>query len=129
MNLVAGNFGECGSVNAFYVGKISYDDSDIDTGEVVYEAPAPMVISQVAVEVKTAFNAGTTNVLTFGSNAGVDNLCGSSDITEGSTGMNVKSTFLKLAKGDKVKAKYAQTGTAATAGAAEIYFIGTRLPE
>ena len=128
MNLVADNFGECGSVNAFYAKTVKYNDTDIATKEAVFEAPAPMLITQVGVDVTTAFNAGTTNVLTLGTNNDADNICGSSDISE-SKGASTKAVFVQLAKGDKVYAKYAQTGTDATAGVADIYFIGTQLPE
>ncbi len=127
MNLTASNFGECGNVQAFYVGSVAFDTTDIGTGVAIFEAPAAMVITEVCVDVTAAFNAGTTNVLTIGTNSDVDNICGSSDIAE-TKGSSAKATFARLAKGDKVKVKYASTGTAASAGAADIFFVGTQIP-
>ena len=128
MKLTAGNFGECGSMNAFFVDTVKYNDTGIATGEVIFTAPAPMIITQVCVDVTTAFNAGTTNVLTIGTNSDVDNICGSSDIAE-TKGQSTKPVFVQLKKGDKIKVKYAQTGTDASAGGADIFFIGTQSPE
>ena len=127
MKLTAIDFGECGNVQAFFAKTVKYNDTDIATKEAVFVAPAPMLITQVGVDVTTAFNAGTTNVLTLGTNSDADNICGSSDISE-SKGASTKAVFVQLAKGDKVYAKYAQTGTDATAGAADIFFVGTQIP-
>ena len=127
MNLTASNFGECGNVQAFFVKTVKYNDTDIATKEAVFVAPADMLITQVGVNVTTAFNAGTTNVLTIGTNSDADNICGSSDIAE-TQGASTKAVFVKLAKGDKVYVKYAQTGTAASAGVADIFFVGTQIP-
>lgn len=127
MKLNASNFGECGNVQAFYAGSVAFDTTGIGTGVAIFEAPADMIITQVCVDVTAAFNAGTTNVLTVGTNSDVDNICGSSDISE-SLGTSAKAVFAKLAKGDKVKVKYTFTGTAASAGAADFYFVGTQIP-
>lgn len=127
MNLTASNFGECGNVQAFFAKTVKYNDTDIATKEAVFTAPAAMILTQVGVDVTTAFNAGTTNVLTIGTNSDADNICGSSDISE-SKGTSAKAVFVKLAKGDKVYVKYAQTGTDATAGVADIFFVGTQIP-
>ena len=88
-----------------------------------------MVITRAVAVVKTAFNAGTTNVLTVGTNDDADNLLGSSDVTEGTAGAYTKNTFVEAAKGGKVKAKFIETGTAASAGVAEIYLFAVGIPE
>ena len=129
MKVTAHDLGKCGLVNLFYAGTIKFNTTGASAGVVIFEAPHDMVITGAVAEVTTAFNAGTTNVLTVGANSDVNDLLGSSDVTEGTKGAYTKNTFVKLKKGDKVKAKFTETGTAATAGAADIYLFATGVPE
>ena len=129
MKLNASDMGVCGDLKAFYVGSVAFDTDNISSGIEIFEAESPMAIVMAAAVVTEAFNAATTNVLTVGSDSGVSNVLGASDITEGTKGAYGKANFITLAKGDKVKVKYTQTGTAATEGAADIYFVVTALPE
>ena len=82
------------------------------------------VVLSCWVEVTTAFNAGTTNVLTVGT-AGVDNkFLGASDVTEGTPGVyptGGKGPFAAETAAGAVIAKFVQTGTAATTGSAVVY--------
>ena len=80
--------------------------------------PAGAVLAQVKWQVITAFNAVTTNVITVGSNATVDNILSASDVTEGSIGAGLSSTGLPLffANDTPINALYAFTGAAPTAG-------------
>lgn len=128
MKVTAYDFGKCGLVNLFYAGAIAYDTEGASTGVVIFEAPQDMIITGAVAEVTTAFNAGTTNVLTVGSNSDINDILGASDVTEGTKGAYCKNTFVKLEKGDKVKAKFTETGTDATAGAAEIYLYAVGVP-
>jgi hypothetical protein len=59
---------------------------------------------------------------------GIDDLLGSSDITEGTAAAYSKQTFAKYTEKKAIKAKFTQTGTAATAGAADIYLFVVRIP-
>ena len=52
-------------------------------------------------------------MLTVGTNDDADNVLGSSDVTEGTAGAYSKLLFLEVAKDASIKAKFAQTGTAA----------------
>lgn len=128
MKVLAHDLGKCGLVNLFYAGSIAYDTEGASTGVAIFEAPHDMIITGAVAEVTTAFNAATTNVLTVGANSDVNDILGTSDVTEGTTGAYSKNAFVKLEKGDKIKAKYTQTGTAATAGAADIYFYAVGAP-
>ncbi|MBR2653851.1 MAG: hypothetical protein IKD59_04775 [Lachnospiraceae bacterium] len=128
MKVTAHDLGKCGLVNLFYAGTIKFNTTGASAGVVIFEAPHDMVITGAVAEVTTAFDAGTTNVLTVGANSDVNDILGSSDVTEGTKGAYCKNTFVKLEKGDKVKAKFTETGTDATAGAADIYLYAVGVP-
>ncbi len=129
MKVMATDFGICGTEQLFYAGSIGYDTEDIDDGVVLKKLPNNAIITRAVAIVTTAFNAATTNVLTVGVNDDVNDLLGSSDVTEGTKGTYSKQTFLECDKGDEIKVKYTQTGTAATAGAADIYIFFVSIPE
>ena len=104
---------------------VNYNDASVGTGiNFANSLPAGARILDVQVEVITAFNAGTTNVLTVGTNAGVNNIVASTDVNAGSTGVTKVTRGLGrsiTAGADKTpQVKFAQTGTAATAGQAVI---------
>ena len=120
MRVKENDFGICGVEQMFYAGSVAYNDTDIDKGIVLKELPNNVYITRAVAVVGTAFDAGTTNVLTVGTNDDCDNILDSSDITEGTAGTYNKQTFVEASKGAKIKAKYTQTGTDATAGAADI---------
>jgi hypothetical protein len=74
-----------------------------------------------SVSVVTAFNAGTTNVLTFGTSSVADEWYDASAITEGTPGYYPSSNAvgkLRVTSDTKIYARFAQTGTAATTGLA-----------
>lgn len=123
------DYGVCGVEQLAYIGKVAFDTDDVDNGVALYELPQKAIITGTVAVVGTAFDAGTTNVLTAGTNSDVNNLLGSGDVTEGTTGAYQAATFVEAAKGDKVKVKYTQTGTAATAGAAELYIKFVSIPD
>ena len=78
------------------------------------------------VRIDTAFNAGTTNVLTVGTNAGSDNnIVAAADVNEAATGTTSVTTGigLSIAADTPVYVRYTQSGTAATAGAATIVIL------
>jgi len=85
--------------------------------------PQNAFIENVLVEVVTVFNAGSTNVLTVGTNAtSYNNIVAAADVNEGATGVTqVTRAFGRslTASGDVLPyAMYAQTGGAATTGQA-----------
>lgn len=87
------------------------------------DATHPVLLEFFA-EVTTAFDAGTTNVLTVGSDTTANQFLGASDITEGTAAFypasNANKKYRIVADTD-IYVKYTQTGTAATAGAALLY--------
>lgn len=104
-------------------GSIKYNASGIATkASTGISLPKGAIVTRVACNVTTAFNAGTTNVLTFGYSSDTDALMGSSDITENTVGTYVKERMdAALTANSVVYAQYTQTGTAATAGVADVY--------
>ncbi|NJO35725.1 MAG: hypothetical protein HC869_24250 [Rhodospirillales bacterium] len=107
---------------------MNYNDPGIASGIVVGRLPANAQMTQALARVRTAFNAGTTNVLTVGTNpANYDNIFGTADIAEGAAGNNA-APFANLqdvqVEAD-VLVKYTQTGTAASQGKAVIHIAYT----
>lgn len=108
--------------------EVNYNDPGIASGVVIGRLPANAQITQALARVRTSFNAGTTNVLTVGTNASsYDNILGTADIAEGSAGNNaapLANLQEALAETD-VLVRYTQTGTAATQGKAVIHIAYT----
>jgi hypothetical protein len=105
---------------------INYNDTGISSGVGKQYLPAGAIILGTDVHIATAFNAGTTNVLTVGTNTTTDNnIVAAGDVDETATGLtqNIKPTGTALgplSADAQVFAKFAQTGTAATAGKAYV---------
>ncbi len=104
---------------------VNYSDAAISSGE-PFNAylPTGAQILRTVVNVITAFNAGTSNVLTVGYNSGsYNNIVASADVTAGTAGAYTSTTGAALTPpttAEQIYVKYAQTGTAATAGQAVI---------
>ena len=123
------NLGACGVEQMIFAGSVNFDDEDINKGVKVCDLPDNIIVTKAVAVVTTAFNAGTTNVLTVGTNDDANNLLGSDDVTEGTAAAYAGGNkFVQLGTGGKVNAKYTQTGTDATAGAADIYLFVVRIP-
>lgn len=89
------------------------------------------VVVQCWVQVTTAFNAGTTNVITLGDGTTADKYLAAADVTEGTPGVyptGGKGPFVAETAAKTLTATYAQTGTAATTGAARVYALITDAP-
>jgi hypothetical protein len=105
--------------------RVNYNDSGISGGVYVGTLPAGAMVIDAVTRVNTAFNAGTTNVLTAGTNsASYDNIIGAGDVTEGTPG-GYRAAILTAgatayAADTDIYVKYTQTGTAADAGQADI---------
>lgn len=97
------------------------DLDTLDAGEVVVDA---------RVEVLTAFNAATTNVLTVGNGVVSTKFVGTSDVTEGTPGAyKAAGPYTAETVAGAVRVTYTQTGTAATTGSAKVYVTVCSLPE
>jgi hypothetical protein len=108
--------------------EINYNDPGIASGVVIGRLPANAQITQALARVRTTFNAGTTNVLTVGTNAtNYDNIFGTADIAEGSAGNNAAplANLQDVQTEADVFVKYTQTGTAASQGKAVIHIAYT----
>lgn len=123
------DLGVCGVEQLLYAGKVKFNDTGVATGVALCTLPANIVVTRAVAVVGTAFDAGTTNVLTVGANSDVNDILGTGDITEGTAGAYTADKFVKYTEKKTVKAKYTQTGTDATAGEAEIYLFVVRIPE
>lgn len=123
------DLGVCGVEQLLYAGKVKFNDTGVATGIALCTLPANIIVTRAVAVVGTAFDAGTTNVLTVGANEDVNDILGASDITGGTAAVYSKQTFVEYNAKKIVKAKYTQTGTAATSGEAEIYLFAVRIPE
>lgn len=103
---------------------VTYSDTGIATGIPFNNwLPAGAQILSTYVNIVTAFNAATTNVLTVGQNStSYNDIVSSSDVNEAATGMTAVTTGggLSITTDVLPYVKYTQTGTAATTGKARI---------
>lgn len=103
----------------------NYNDNGISAGIKIGTLPQGARLTDIIGEVVTAFNAATTNVFTVGTNSpNYNNIVGSGDLDETAIGATridraIGGAIARAADVD-VYAKYTQTGTAATAGKAEV---------
>jgi hypothetical protein len=97
--------------------RVNWNDSAIGTGVIMGTLPAGAMLLAIAVRVNTAFNAATTNALNLGTAAGGTQI-GTDAATAGARFPTVPN--LSFAADQDVYVQYAQTGTAATAGQADI---------
>lgn len=86
------------------------------------------VVVRLWFEVITAYNAGTTNVITVGDGTTANKYLTSSDVTEGTPGAYAAGPFKAETAAGALKVTYAQTGTAATTGAGRLYALVTSVP-
>lgn len=84
--------------------------------------PAGAIVTFGLVKVGTAFNAATTNVLTIGTADDDDAILVAADINEAVAGTTVTwaAAGYKVSVATPLFVRYTQTGTAASAGAADI---------
>lgn len=104
---------------------LNFNDTDIAKAGFANSLPMGARIIDVMVEIVTAFNAGTTNPITVGTNSATyNNIVASGDITPGVAGVSMvmrgQGRSLTAAAEVPVFATYVPTGTAATTGVAVI---------
>lgn len=116
---------------SYYRITINWNDQNIGSAQQFGALPANAYIFAIDAYVNTAFNAGTTNVITIGTTKANANEIVASGITAGTIGhyaltsaaglgtaVSMGGTWLNTNM--PLYAKYAQTGTAATAGSVVI---------
>ena len=106
--------------------EVNYNDTGVGSGIRKGTLPSGAIIIGTDIHVATAFNAATTNSLTVGGNsASYNDIMAAADADEAATGLtqNIKptgSSLGKLAADRDVYVMFQQTGTAATAGKAQV---------
>lgn len=106
----------------YFRAAVNFDTYQIDTaGKVpLGTLPAGAIVTGCIIKIVTAFNAATTNVLSIGTASDASAVLGAADVDE----TVAATTFAAAAIGYRPTAdtplfiKYAQTGTAASAGSA-----------
>lgn len=108
----------------YYRLTINFNDPNISAGQAFGALGQSTYIHSIDCHVTTAFNASTTNVVTLGTTkTNANEVFGTSDLNEASATVQHLTSALGLglnatsAADVTLWAKYAQTGTAATAGA------------
>lgn len=106
----------------FIQGSIAFDTADAATGVAMGTLPANSYIVDIVVDVTTAFNAGSTNVLTVGKTGTLDAYAAAGDVDETSATAQRVTTGIGTIGSTAVPVliAYAQTGDAATTGAATV---------
>ena len=111
----------------YYRITVNFNDPGIASGVAFGAMPKGAFIMQVSTHVVTGFNAATTNTITIGTTqANANEIVASGAITAGTPGFSNQTTAAGLglaatnAADVTLWVKYAQTGTAATAGQAVI---------
>ena len=105
---------------------MNWNDAGVTTGEAFpFSLPQSAFITDVKVEVVTAFNAATTNTLTVGTNSSsYNNIVATADVNLGATGVTSVSRgwgrSIANAADTTPFVTYTQTGTSATTGQAII---------
>lgn len=105
---------------------VNFNDAGVAGGVLVGTVPAGAIITSVIVQIATAFNAASTNVLAVGTTATGTDLMTSAEAVAGTQGQKsataYKSTTASnpVANDQDIFVSYAQTGTAATAGVAYV---------
>lgn len=112
--------------------RIPFDTAGLAAGTVpVVALEKGCIPLRASVRIETAFNAGTTNVLSLGTAAVPDSLVTSANAAAGTTGYKQGTGVdlgTELAADTQYFAKFTQTGAAATAGVAEfiVEFVNPR---
>lgn len=105
---------------------VNYNDTGVSSG-IAFDNSIPQgaFITGVFVEIVTTFNAGTTNVLTVGTNsASYNNMVTAADVDEATAGVTAVSRgwgqSIPLSAEVTPYVMFTQTGTAATQGQAVV---------
>lgn len=111
---------------SYYRVTVNFNDPNISTAQRFGTVPIGSFFTDVKCEVVTAFNAVTTNVLTFGTTTTATELVAAGDVDELTAGVYTATRGLgrglTAAAEVGLYAKYTQSGTAATAGVATCVF-------
>lgn len=98
--------------------KTAFDTSGIATGVSMGTLPAEAIVLPHHVNITTAYNAATTNVLVVGTAADPDHYVAAGDVTETSIAFtaNITTGCEEVSVITDVLVQFTESGTAATAG-------------
>lgn len=109
---------------SYYRATVNFNDAGIASAIQFGTLPQNSSITDIQVEIVTAFNAGSTNVLTVGTTTTATEIVNAADVNEAATGVTKVTRglgqSLTASADTALYAKYVQTGGAATAGQAVI---------
>jgi hypothetical protein len=122
-----------GQVTSSQTATVTFEDT---TATTLFTLPENSQILEFTVDVTTAFDAGTTNVVDVGTAADPDAYVDNADVSSagrilGSATATVLPNYAASTSRVEVQALYTPSGTAATAGAASVtveYVVRTELP-
>ena len=102
---------------------VNFNDAGIASGVNKQWLPAGAIVTDTSVYVGTAFNAGTTNVITVGLGPSNSTIVAGGQVAPGTVGLTnalipTGNALGPLASDLQVNVSYTQTGAAATAGQA-----------
>jgi hypothetical protein len=102
---------------------VNFGDTGISAGVNKQWLPAGAIITDTSVMIATAFNAGTTNVLSVGLGASNNTIVAAGAVAPGTVGLTNAivpsgNALGPLVADSQVNVTYTQTGAAATAGQA-----------
>lgn len=102
-----------------------FDTDGIAAGKFLCRIPKGARILVNEVVVIEAFNAASTNVITVGYGASLNELVAAGDVTEGTPDVYVidLGKYITFTEDKDIYVKYAQTGTAATTGIARYNLV------
>jgi|ERR1043166_8076566 hypothetical protein len=109
----------------FFRKRVNWNDPAIAGGIYVGTLPAGAVLADAGVRVNTAFNAATTNVLQMGTTATGGEILANAVVLAGAAGYKSAKSgtafAATLAVDTDVFVSYTQSGTAASAGQADLW--------
>lgn len=99
-----------------------YNTASIGTGVSMGTVPADSIILPHHVEITTAYNAGTTNVLEVGTAGTANKYVAAGDVDETTIAFtaNITTGCITETSATEIFIKFTETGTAATAGASTV---------
>lgn len=100
----------------------NYNTASIGSGVSLGTVPAGTIILPHHVNIKTAYNAGTTNVLEVGTSGTANKYVGSGDVDETTIAFtsNITTGCGEETSDTEIFVKFTETGTAATAGTSTV---------
>ena len=99
--------------------RVNFNDAGVATGNLVGTMPAGAQIVDVTVNITTAFNAVSTNVINVGTTTVGAEVAASAQVIAGTPGVKKPTAYYSLgvmAADTDIWVSYTQTGTAATTG-------------